>query len=245
MVTREEHPANSMSEVDYEGHDLEILAGMSNYYAWIMETFAPHVSGKVVEYGAGSGNVSEWLLPLASHLTLVEPSNFLIAPLRARFAASAQVVVAGATLEEHVARTADETLDTVVLVNVLEHIEDDRAALANLVRILKPGGHLLVFVPAMQWLMSELDRLHGHFRRYHKADLVAKVQTAGAQVSHCRYFDMLGVGTRLLEQGAGFNDLQSTDDIFPRQVRRSRIENHRESSPAAFGQNLILVARKG
>ena len=235
-----------MSEADYAGDDLEILAGMTNYYAWIMQTFAPHVSGKVVEYGAGSGNVSERLLPLAGHLTLVEPSSFLIDPLRSRFAASAHVAVAGATLEEHVAGTADGTFDTVVLVNVLEHIEADRAALANLVRILKPGGHLLVFVPAMQWLMSELDRIHGHFRRYHKADLVAKVQTAGAQVAHCRYFDMLGVGPwLLLNKALGVTTFSRpmvhVHDKYVVPVSRT-IE---KILPPPFGKNLILVARKG
>ena len=235
-----------MSEIDYEGHDLEILAGMSNYYAWIMETFAPHVGGKVVEYGAGSGNVSERLLPLAGHLTLVEPSGFLIDPLRSRFAASANVAVAAATLEAHAAQTADETFDTVVLVNVLEHIEADRAALANLVRILKPGGHLLVFVPAMQWLMSELDRLHGHFRRYHKADLVAKVQGAGAQVSQCRYFDLFGIGPWLLLNKAfgatTFNrPMILVHDRYVVPVSRT-VE---KILPPPFGKNLILVAKKG
>ena len=235
-----------MSEIDYEGRELEILAGMTNYYAWIMETFAPYVSGEVVEYGAGSGNVSERLLPLASHLTLVEPSSFLIAPLRSRFAASSHVAVVGMTLEEHAACTADETLDTVVLVNVLEHVEADRTALANIVRILKPGGHLLVFVPAIQWLMSKLDRLLGHFRRYHKADLIAKVQAAGAQVAHCRYFDMLGVGPWLLLNKAwgatAFNRpmILFHDKYF---VPVSRTIEKIVTPP--FGKNLILVARKG
>ena len=235
-----------MSEIDYEGHDLESLAGMTNYYAWIMQTFAPYVSGKVVEYGAGSGNVSERLLPMAGHLTLVEPSNFLIAPLRSRFVDSAHVAVAGATLEEHVASTADETFDTVVLVNVLEHIEADRAALANMIRILKPGGHILVFVPAMQWLMSELDRIHGHFRRYHKADLIAKVQTAGAQVAQCRYFDMLGVGPwLLLHKVFGVTTFNRPMILFHDKYVVPVSRAIEGILPPPFGKNLILVARKG
>ncbi len=234
-----------MSEAGYEGLDLEILASMSNYYAWIMDTFAPYITGRVIEYGAGSGNVSELLLPMASELTLVEPSEFLIAPLRARFAASRHVVVVGESLEGQLARAADETFDAVVLVNVLEHIADDRAALEGIFRILKPGGHLLVFVPAMQWLMSELDRLHSHFRRYHKADLVAKAQTAGGHVLQCRYFDMFGVGpwfllNKLLGITTFNRPMIEFHDKYIVPVSRS-VE---KIVPPPLGKNLILVARK-
>jgi SAM-dependent methyltransferase len=234
-----------MSGTDYEGRDLEALADMVNYYAWIMDAFAPHVIGKVVEYGAGSGNVSEKLLPRAKHLTLVEPSSLLIDALRARFAASATVEVVRATLERHIAGAGDASFDAAILVNVLEHIEDDRNALANLFRILRPGGHLLVFVPAMQWLMSKLDRLHGHFRRYYKADLKAKVTAAGGEVMHCRYFDMIGVAPWLvLNRAFGITTFNrpmiSFHDKFVVPVSRA-IET---VVAPPFGKNLILVAKK-
>ena len=98
-----------MSEVNYEGRDLEVLAQMSNYYDWIMETFAPHVTGKTVEYGAGTGNVSERLVPLAGHLTLVEPSVALIGTLRTRFAGTPSVEIADQALEPHVVQAATES----------------------------------------------------------------------------------------------------------------------------------------
>ena len=69
----------------YEGRDLEVLADMPNYYAWIMSWFAPYVRGRVVEYGAGAGTVSKLLRPLADRLTLVEPSANLLPVLQARF----------------------------------------------------------------------------------------------------------------------------------------------------------------
>ncbi len=234
-----------MSNTDYEGRDLEILADMVNYYAWIMNAFAPYVAGRTIEYGAGSGNVSERLLPLASHLTLIEPSSFLIDPLRARFAASGNVAIVAEPLERHAALIPDETFDTVVLVNVLEHVEDDRAALANLLRILKLGGHLLVFVPAMEWLMSRLDRLHGHFRRYHKADLVSKVEAAGGEIVHCHYFDLFGVGPWfMLNTALGMTTFKPAMIRFHDKyiVPLSRTLESYVSPP--FGKNLILIAKK-
>ena len=166
---------------------------MPNYYDWIMDAFTPYVRGRVIEYGAGAGTVSARLAPLADELSLVERSTNLIEPLRARFSHDPKVKVISESLEQHAAQLGTEAVDTVVMVNVLEHIEDDREALKHLLRILKPGGHLLLFVPALQGLMSKLDLMHGHFRRYHRPDLVGKVKAAGGEVLLARYFDCAGV----------------------------------------------------
>jgi SAM-dependent methyltransferase len=83
--------------------------------------------------------------------------------------------------------------DSVVYVNVLEHIEDDRAELALAHRALRPGGHLLVYVPALSFLYSDLDRSVGHFRRYQKKQLVGLARQSGFTVVSARYFDMLGI----------------------------------------------------
>jgi len=182
-----------MTTTSYEGRDLEVLADMPNYYSWIMSWFAPYVRGRVVEYGAGAGTVSKLLRPLADRLTLVEPSANLLPVLQARFPRDPGVEIGRAMLEEHSRQLPDGAVDTAVLVNVLEHIEDDRSALAELSRILAPGGHLLIFVPALPALMSKIDHIHGHFRRYLRPDLRAKLEAAGTEVATCRYFDLPGV----------------------------------------------------
>jgi SAM-dependent methyltransferase len=217
---------SAMGDLTYEGRDLEVLADMPNYYAWIMDRFGPHVRGRVIEYGSGTGTVSARLLPLADTLTLVEPSPNLVASLRTRFAGQPRA-------------------ETIVMVNVLEHVEDDEDALSNLLRALTPGGKLLIFVPALQFLMSRLDLLHGHFRRYHRPDLVGKVSRAGGQVEICRYFDLPGVAPWLV-----LNKLMGSTTFNPALVRF----NDRAMVPLArkmeeylnppFGKNLILVARR-
>ncbi len=177
----------------YEGRDLEVLADMPNYYSWIMSWFSAHICGRVVEYGAGTGTFSKHLRPLAQTLTLIEPSVNLHTALRKRFSDDASVVIEALTLEEHVQRTGTSTVDTVVLVNVLEHVEDDTSALTELSRIVRPGGHVLIFVPALTFLMSKLDRLLGHYRRYKSATLRQKLCAAGLDVVTCRYFDFPGI----------------------------------------------------
>ncbi len=234
-----------MDDVTYEGRDLEVLADMPNYYAWIMEFFAPHISGHVIEYGAGTGTISQRIVPLAEKLTLVEPSKNLAEHLKIQFSGNPKVEIVNERLEHHVAQVPDGSADTIILVNVLEHIEHDRAALARLLQILKPGGHLLIFVPALPLLMSKLDLIHGHFRRYKEPDLTAKVRAAGGKIITCRYFDVLGVIPWLL-----LNKILGSTTFNPILVRLndrivvpvSRLTESLHQPP--FGKNLILVASK-
>ena len=234
-----------MDGVFYEGADLEALADMPNYYGWIMDAFAPYVRGHVVEYGAGMGTFSSHLEPRAVRLTLVEPSANLIPQLSARLSPSAKVNIFESPLEAHVSNLAPDSVDTIVLVNVLEHIADDREALRLLVRALKRGGHLLLFVPALQFLMSKLDRQVGHFRRYHRPDLRDKVAATGATVETCRYMDLFGAfawfGVNTLLGVTKFNPkMIAVNDRFV--VPASRVVERIFGAP--FGKNLLLVARK-
>ena len=234
-----------MSDLTYEGRDLEVLADMPNYYAWIMSWFAPYVRGRVVEYGAGAGTVSKLLRPLADRLTLVEPSANLLPVLQARFLRDPRVEIGRAMLEEHSRQVPDGAVDTAVLVNVLEHIEDDEGALAELSRILAPGGHLLIFVPALPALKSKIDRIHGHFRRYLRPDLRRKLAAAGTEVVACRYFDLPGVVPWLL-----LNKLLGSTSFNPTLLKiydgavvplARRVE---AIVPPPLGKNLIAIARK-
>ena len=224
---------------------LETLAEMPNYYDWIMETFAPFVRGHVIEYGAGIGVISQRLAPLADRLSLVEPSAAFVQALQAKFRDTPKIELIAASLEDHVASVGVATADTVVMVNVLEHIEDDRGALAALLRALRPGGYLLIFVPALQALMSKLDIQFGHYRRYNRPDLVAKVGRGGGVVEICHYFDLFGVLPWFL-----LNKLMGATSFIPQLVHAhdkfvvplSRTIERAVSPP--IGKNLILVARK-
>ncbi len=228
-----------------DAFELDVLARMQNYYGWVMETFAPFVRGNVIECGAGTGTISERLVPLAETLTLVEPSANLAAVLQDKFRGHAKVEVINATLEQHARGNGAGTADTVIMVNVLEHVENDRQALVDLFRVLRPGGQLLIFVPAMQGLMSKIDLVFGHFRRYDRADLAAKVAGAGGELELCRYFDFFGVlpwfFLNKLMGATRFNpSLVHIHDHFI--VPISRAAESAISPP--IGKNLILVARK-
>ena len=96
-------------------------------------------------------------------------------------------------LETFLDDSGHNTYDCVVMVNVLEHIEDDVDVLVRLQSILKPGGHILLFVPAMPFLFSQLDKIHGHYRRYTRSNLLRKIGAQSYQVKVVKYVDVLGI----------------------------------------------------
>lgn len=232
-------------EVVYEGRDLEVLADLPRYYNWIVDLFAPHIAGRGLEIGAGTGTISGRIRPYLDTLQLVEPSANLIPALESRFSDDESVSVAHATLEAYLAQTGGETYDTIAMVNVLEHIEDDAAALAGLFDALRPGGHLLIFVPALPFLYSALDRSVGHFRRYTRSTLRSPIEQAGFSIRILRYFDILGVGPwwliNTLGGATGFNPrLAGLYDAVGVPVTRA-VET---LVPPPLGKNLIAVAEK-
>ena len=182
----------------YEGRDLEAMAFAGNYHRWILDLFAPHLGTRLVEVGAGMGAFSELLLARRPEsLALVEPSSDMYRILRGRMAgagAGTQVSVYNSTF----AGVADEVMaasrpDSILYVNVLEHIEDDEAELKLVREALPEGGRLFIFVPALRWLYGGFDERVGHLRRYTKGELEEKCRRAGFRVVKSGYFDMLGV----------------------------------------------------
>ncbi len=234
------------SDITYVGRDLEALSGMQHYYDWIVSYFAPHVRGDMIEYGPGNGTVSARLRPLVEKAELVEPSANLVAILRDKFRDDSAVVVHEQSLEAHLADCAAEAYDCAVLVNVLEHIADDSAALNAVHRTLRPNGVLLLFVPALPFLFSRLDAYYGHFRRYRRDDLAGLVRKAGFEVSTVRYLDLIGVAPWwLLNTVCGSITFNATlvriyDRVFVPLTRF--IEGLLPAPP--FGKNVVLIAQK-
>ena len=140
----------------------------------------------------------------------------------------------------------DGWADVIYTVNVLEHIEDDRAILRTLYSKLKSGGKLFIYVPAFQLLYSAMDKKVGHYRRYGRAELKSKVKDAGFRITDSRYADSLGFLASLVYKWQG-NDsgdinrgaLKAYDRfVFP----LSRTIDVLTSS--FVGKNLSLVAEK-
>ena len=235
----------------YEGQDLEALADLPHYYRWILKTFAPYLKGRVLEVGAGTGNFSVHYVDAVEEVVLLEPAQNLYPSLAARFAGKHNVRPVCSLLEDwceaHDGDTVPQasSFDAALLVNVLEHVEHDLPMLRRLAEFLRPGGVLLVFVPALRWLYGSLDSVVHHYRRYTFSLLARTIRRAELELIHLRYFDMLGVlpwliTGRMLKQRQ-FNASAAT--IYDRLV--VPLASLLERGPKLpFGKNLICVVRR-
>ena len=238
------HPSSTAQTV-YEGRDLEILAVLPNYHDWIIDSFRPWLRGRAMEIGAGIGTISRKLLAYVEHLDFVEPSANLAPMLSPSLTENKNVSFYFESLEDRLPQLGSETYDSIVMVNVLEHIENDDDALNQIFSVLKPGGHLLLFVPAMAFLFSEIDRIHGHYRRYHLGPLAEQLENSGFHIVSKRYFDMAGVLPWWL-----INTIGKKTDFDPKMmaiydrfvIPVSRLFERWVSPP--LGRNIIIVAEK-
>ncbi len=177
-------------ELDNELADsLDNLDNAENYADWITDMIAPYAKGEIVEIGAGHGTMSERLSQLG-HVTASEPSERAAERLRTRFAGNPKVTVEQGTADEVM---APEQFDTAVLINVLEHIPDDVAALKDIYRGLRRGGTVAIFVPAHEALYSEFDHQIGHQRRYRRSTLAGALTQAGFEIDELRYVNLPGL----------------------------------------------------
>jgi 2-polyprenyl-3-methyl-5-hydroxy-6-metoxy-1,4-benzoquinol methylase len=161
-----------------------------NYLAWIVDLMRPYLGHDVLEVGAGIGSITR-LYAEGRRVVATDVSAECVAAMRDRFVDAPNISVRQLDLREGVDHA--ELFDSIVMINVLEHIEDDAATLALLTRRLKPGGNLIVYVPALNGLYGPWDRKVGHFRRYSKWRLRAIAAEAGTELAELRYVNVLAI----------------------------------------------------
>lgn len=171
---------------------LERMAAAPRYNRWMFERLQPWVGRRVLEIGAGIGNMSAFLAD-RERVVLTDTEGYYLGRLRDRFGGERHVVVAELRLPAVEPHLKAERLDTIVCLNVLEHIEDDRASLRAMHELLEPGGRLVLLVPSLRALYGTLDEALGHFRRYGRRELAAKFREAGFRLRHLEYFNLAGV----------------------------------------------------
>lgn len=236
--------------VIYEGRDLEAMSFARNYHRWILKIFEPYLGTRLVEVGAGAGSFSELLLerPLES-LSLVEPSSNIYRLLTKHietFPSEVRITSFNALFRD-VADSikAEQRPDSILYVNVMEHIADDVGELRAIYETLGEGGRVFIFVPALRWLYSNFDKLVDHQRRYTKPELEDKCEAAGFRVIRSNYFDIAGIFTWLVK----YRLLRSESmepaavELYDRLVvPLSRLAESLITPPT--GKNVILIAEK-
>jgi SAM-dependent methyltransferase len=152
------------------------------------------VGRRVLEIGSGIGNLSAFLVEEGcERLVLTDTREEYLDRLRARFAKHSNVSVARLYLPDELGTLAGQQFDTIICLNVLEHIDDDISSLQAMRRMLAPNGRLILLVPALPALYGTIDKALGHHRRYKRGPLSSLLQAAGFTVAHVEYFNLAGV----------------------------------------------------
>lgn len=223
------------------------VAEAGNYTRWILDVFEPYLGRRVMEVGLGYGNYIPFLKGGDDFLGVDIDAD--VVALASRLHPKADFMVSDISHAAFVDAIGERRFDTVFCMNVLEHIQDDSAAVHNLLAGLDSGGHLLLLVPAFQSLYNDLDRLAGHVRRYTCTKLVRVLPPAGICVNRLEYFNPIGALGWWAQKFLRHDTLES--NRISTQVRlfdRYLLPISRGVNVLTkgwFGQSVICVIRKG
>jgi SAM-dependent methyltransferase len=223
--------------------DLDDLAGATRLCDWMFDQFRASARGRVAEVGAGIGTFSERLLALGvDELLLTEADARMVARLEERMAGNPRASVTREALPESPAlRGRAGEFDLVVCQNVLEHVDEDRAAMLTMATALRPGGRLFVLVPAHPRLYGSLDRSYGHHRRYTRERLMELTRGTDLHVRQLYSFNLLGVPGWWFKSRRRATDLGSRSlAVYEQLLRAWRPLEERLRPP--WGLSLILQA---
>ena len=169
---------------------LNTLASTPRFNAWMADTVRPFVGSRVLELGAGIGNLTRKLSPRRATYVATDIDSEHLAALGTRFQnrPNLQIRHCDLTNAKDFVPFAGE-FDTVICLNVVEHVEDDMLALRNIASALQAGGRAIVLVPQGQSIYGSLDEVLGHFRRYSEEELRRKMEAAGLRVERIIRFN--------------------------------------------------------
>lgn len=183
--------------------ELDAMSKAKRYQQWIFEAVSPQLGNRIMELGAGLGNMSAWL-PVRDRLILTEGDPYLVECLRKAFADTPhpdKIRIDSLDLaKDAFSKLGAENLDTVVSFNVLEHIEDDASVICSLAELLRQSNaagpkRIVTFVPAHPWAYGEIDRSLGHFRRYSTEGIRDLASRAAPDARlEIRFFNLIGLG---------------------------------------------------
>lgn len=232
----------------YLGEDLESLQFAHNYVDWILSEFDSFIGRNVLEVGAGIGTIAGAILERKAleALTLIEPDvrnldtlnsiteNWKIRP-----------TIFPSFLKQFVEDYPEKKFDTIVYVNVLEHIENDVEELELAYKTLERGGFLLTFSPAMPQLYSNFDYSLGHYRRYRKQEFDTELERIGFDIQKSTYFDSLGffgwfIVFKLLKK----KGLDSKMVSFYDKLTIPFLRKLESVFSMPFGKNILTIAKR-
>jgi SAM-dependent methyltransferase len=215
-----------------------------NYRKYEFDMVSPHVGSSLLEVGSGLGHFSEQFGDRLDYLVVSDNDPYCVSELRKRYDGHDDVEVLDLALPADI--KIKRKVDTVVMMNVLEHIKDDVQALKDLASVVEPGGRIVIWVPGYMQLYGEFDRKVGHVTRYTPTTLRTTVEAAGLTPTVLKPINFLGGiawWAAVRRGGAGYPDPRLVK-IYDRTVVPTTRFIEKFIRPP-FGQTVFCVAEVG
>jgi phospholipid N-methyltransferase len=188
-----------MKEIIYKGNELDFFKNATNWKSYFSNKISPYINGDILEVGAGIGANTKYLIhnnTRVSSITCLEPDTQLCLEIKNTHIKDKVItreVINGTILNIH------KLYDTIIYIDVLEHIEHSKEEIELIKMRLKENGQLIILVPAFNFLFSEFDAKIGHYRRYNKRILKNEVNNK-LLLKKVFYLDSLGVFVSLINK---------------------------------------------
>jgi 2-polyprenyl-3-methyl-5-hydroxy-6-metoxy-1,4-benzoquinol methylase len=224
------------------GHaTLESLGAAPSVSRWMLSNFVAHLGDRVFEAGCGSGNLTEHLIDRRK-LTVVDIDEAHVRRIHERFGHLENVEVEQGDLQNVDLYERSDGYDSILCVNVLEHLDKPELVVEGFHRMLNPGGHALILVPAHEWLFSDADVALQHRKRYSEVELVEILENAGFDSIAVKQFNRLGVLGWSVNKAMGRTTITKTQArIFGLILPLARVVERIKWLP---GLSVVAIARK-
>jgi len=228
---------------------LEVIARATAFNKWMYEEIRPCLTGRVLEIGSGIGNISGFLVQDDFPVTLSDYNPEYKKILKEKFSASGNVQdVLQIDLEdknfESTYHDLRESFDTIFLLNVIEHLENDSRAIGYCRYLLKEGGNLVLLAPAYDFLFCRFDKELGHYRRYTVSKMCLTLLSCNFEITRKKYFNFLGIfgwffmGKLFNRKKIGGSEMKTFNFLVPLARIADRLTGHRA------GLSVIVCAKK-
>ena len=182
----------------YPGEELVLFQNATNWKKYFSRQIKPYIKGDVLEVGAGIGSTTLLLNDgSADQWLMLEPDEQLSSQLKIKLETNA--LPGNCRLQSGTINHVSSKYDTIIYIDVLEHIENDVEEMKNAAGLLNADGHIIVLSPAFQFLYSPFDKVIGHYRRYNKK-MIEKITPEGLHLIHNRYYDVVGYFAALINR---------------------------------------------
>ena len=229
-----------MNILNYDGWELNSFDKSHNFRNYQCDLIKNHLKGRVAEVGPGNGENLHIYRDKVDILELYEPSKLLFDNLKSKFETDETFIIKNEIFSEKI-----NSYDTIIYLDVLEHIENDHQEITKAFNSLKSGGKLIINVPAFQHLYSDFDKDVNHYRRYNKKRILNLFKNFEYSLFELKYYDCIGYLLSLLSKLFSKNykinfdqKIKIWNSLIPLSKILDKLIFH------LFGKSLILIISK-